>query len=210
MSNQVLEGNVKKILTDAPITRINFELIGLRVISTSYKLVLDAIQARKISCDVDVTPNPNLPTGVRRVCRYEPASHQLLFPNDHYGSTSGSEKVNIVHEATHAMFDCIYGTRLGTQILAINDEAAAWLAQAVYFRKSPLLFWDGGPIVQGDPLEEAFKLVDKMVQSLGAFGSNGVTQSVPPTDAIPLQHSVATLYNFVGGAAGIKHVYFGV
>jgi hypothetical protein len=211
MPNQVLAATATSVLTHPAIMSVNFELSGLLVTGMRFQAVVHAIAAKKITCEVGVRPDPNLPAGSFAEALYDPkpSPRQLCFPNEQYGSISGREKFNIVHEATHAMFDCYYGNASGKQILAIDDEAAAWLAEAWYSRVSPF-FW-GGPIIQGDPLDEALKLVDKIRAVLSASGSNSSrTYTVPPSDATQLRESVKILYNLVAGKAGIVDVYYGL
>lgn len=208
MASQILARTVTRILGDATIQRINFVLSGLAVHSFRYEMVARAIANGKISCEVGVTPNRNLQAGYNAECRYEPNTRQLRFPNDQYGLNPGRETFNIVHEATHAVFDRAYGNPRGVQILAIDDEAAAFLAQAVYSRISPYMW--GGPIPQGDPIDEALKLADKIMAVPNTFRGNSPPYHVPPAELVPLRRSIQTAYNFVGGAAGIQHVYYGI
>ncbi len=162
----------------------------------------------KISCEVGVTPDPNLPAGFAAECRYEPANRQLHFPNEQYGLSPGPQIFNIVHEATHALFDRVDGQPTGTNILAVVDETAAFLAQAIYSLKSPY-FWGGG-VVQGDPIDEALKLAGKITDLPNALRDDRPPYRVPLVDLIPLQLSIRAAYKLVGGAAGIQHVYNGV
>jgi hypothetical protein len=210
MPNQVLAATVTRVLTHEAIMSVNFELNGLVVTGVRYQAVVRAIAGGKITCEVGVAQDPNLPAGSFAECLYDqkPSPRQLRFPNEQYGSSSGREKFNIVHEATHALFDCYYGNAAGKQILAIDDEAAAWLAEALYSRISPFMW--GGPIIQGDPLDEALKLADKIMAVPGMFGRNSRTYTVPPADATQLRDSVKILYSLQDGRAGIVDVFYGM
>jgi hypothetical protein len=208
MSNQVLAATATRVLTNEAIMRVNFELSGLLVTGMRYQKVVSAIAAGKITCEVGVTPDPNLPAGSVTECLYEPAHHRMSFPNEQYGLSSGREKFNIVHEATHALFDCYYGTAGGKQILAIDDECVAWLAEALFSRISPFMW--GGPLLPGDPPAESLKLADKIMAVPGTFGSHSPAYTVPPADATQLRDSIKTAYNLTGGRAGIVDIYYGL
>ena len=106
-----------------------------------------------------------------------------------------------------APFDCVYGRASGTPILASEDEAAAFLAQAIFSRKSTYMW--GGPVVPGDPIYEALMLSDKIMQNPG-YRVNGPPYNVPANDLITLRRSIQTAYNFVNGTAGIQHLYYGI
>ena len=208
MGSQVLAKTVADILRDATIQKVRFVLSGLWVFGFRYERVLDAVQKGNISCEVGVPPNQHLPAGYAAKCRYDPDTHRLLFPRENYGLSPGTETFDIVHEATHASFDYFYGRRGGFYVSAIEDEAAAFLAQAIYSRISPKLW--SGVIFPGDPIEEALKVADKIMAIPGVFREDRPPYHVPPADLMALRGSIQTAYQFVGGAAGIQHVYNGV
>jgi hypothetical protein len=208
MSNQVLAATATRVLTNEAIMRVNFELSGVLVTGVRYQAVVRAIAAGKITCEVGVTPDPNLPAGSVAECLYEPQNHRMSFPNEQYGLSSGREKFNIVHEATHALFDCFYGHTGGRQILAIEDESVAWLAEGLFSRISPF-FWGGG-IMQGDPAAEALKLADKIMAVPGTFGSHSPAYAVPTADAAKLRDSIKDAYNLKDGRSGIVDIYYGL
>ena len=208
MPNQDLANRVIRILSDAYSQMIKFTLCGcftnLRV--DGYQLVVNAIARGKITCEVGLPANRNHGAGYYGECLYQPETRQLRFPSERYGSMQGRETFNIVHEATHAAFDCRYGNPAGTQILAMDDEAAAFFAQAIYFRISPYS-WNGA-IVQGDPIDEALKLADRIMHRTGR-----VSQSpywVPEQDLDQLLISIQGPYDLKGGKLGIMHVYYGL
>jgi hypothetical protein len=210
MSNQELAGRVTRILSDAWSQKIKFTLCGcftnLRV--EGYQLVVDAIARGKITCEVGVPPNPNLRAGTHAECRYTPDNRQLHFPNAQYGSIPGRETFNIVHEATHAAFDCRYGNPAGTQILAMDDEAGAFFAQAVYSRISTYS-WNG-PIPEGDPIYEALKLADRIMQRHGRVIQPPYWVPEPDLDQLLLSIQRPDQYDLQGGKAGIMHTYYGL
>lgn len=208
MANQVLTRTVSRILLDEAIQRVKFVLSGLTVHGFRYEMVAQAIVKGKISCEVGVTPNPNLPADYNAECRYDPDHRQIRFPDEHYGSSPGTQTFNIVHEATHALFDVVYGKQGGFRTLAIDDEAAAFLAQALYSRFSPYL-WNG-PIPPGQPIYEALKVADKIRFVPNAFRGDSPPYHVADADLTNLRRSIQTAYKFLGGAAGIQYVYNGI
>lgn len=149
----------------------------------------------------------NLDKGYFPKCCYDPDHRVLRFPNDHYGSGPGSERFDIVHEATHALFDCFYGKPAGTLILAVEDEAATFLAEAIYsLLPGKVNFWSG-TLIPGDPIDEALKVAEKIMAIPGAFNSGSPPYHVPSADLISLRSSIQTAYKLLGGAAGIQHLY---
>jgi hypothetical protein len=205
MANQDLANRVTRILSDPYSRAVKFTLSGcftnLRV--DGYQLVVNAIAQGKVTCEVGLPPNPR--SGFYSECLYLPENRQIHFPNQQYGSITGRETFNIVHEATHALFDCMYGNPTGTQILAMDDEAAAFFAQAVYSFASPYSW--GGPVVEGDPTAEALKLADRFMHGTGRVNP---PYWVPEQDLDPLLISIQAAYNLQGGKAGIMHVYYGL
>ncbi len=210
MPNQELASRVTRILSDAWSQKIKFTLSGCftNVRVDGYQLVVDAIARGKITCEVGVPPNPNLRAGIHAECRYTPENRQLHFPNEQYGSITGPETFNIMHEATHAAFDCRYGNPAGTQILAMDDEAAAFFAQAVYSRISPYS-WNG-TIVEGDPIDQALKLADKIMHRTARVSQPPYWVSEKDLDQLLLSIQRPDQYDLQGGKAGITHTYYGL
>jgi hypothetical protein len=208
MANQVLAATVINLIRKPWISNVRFTLSGLSVFAWRYEAVAMAISRGKITCEVGVPADTNLQPGFIAVGRYEPKPRELRFPNEQYGSSSDREKFNMVHEATHASFDCQYGTSTGKDILAIDDEAAAWLAQAVYMLESPY-FWNG-PMMPGDPIDEATKLANKLRAVPTYYDQGSPPYNVPSADTLALKRSVAKVYDLEGGKAGIVHTYYGL
>jgi hypothetical protein len=212
MANQMLASTVTRVLTDQWSSTLKFSMDSLfgNLRVNGYQPVVNAIAQGQITCEVGLSQNPDRVPGHYAEARYEPETRQLRFPKEQYGLSSPSEMFNIVHEATHALFDCQYGTPAGTQILAMDDEAAAFFAQAVYSRlaspNSPSFGWDI-QLIRGDPIAEALKLADKIMG--GVHGVNP-TYRVPEQDVDQLLISVQGFYNLHGGKAGIRHVYYGL
>ena len=88
MPSQVLAATVIRVLSHPVIMKINFEMNGLLVTGM-------------VGSDRD----PKLPAGTVIAAEYQPRpDHKFLFPREDFGTSSGSEKIKILHEATHAIF----------------------------------------------------------------------------------------------------------
>src|SRR5579883_3133821 len=97
MASQILAKKVAAILRDATIQNVRFVLSGISVFGFRYEQVANAIEKGRITCDVGVTPNRNLSAGFVAKCRYEPQNRRLLFPNEQYGLSPGTQTFDIVH-----------------------------------------------------------------------------------------------------------------
>jgi hypothetical protein len=218
-TNARLASTVVKALREAEVNSINFQYMGTTINGKSvnflvtgmrYSAVADLVATGRITCNLlGSSSSGSLPKGNIVVATYVPtsgsqggyAADQFLFPSESFGEYSGSEKATIVHEATHAIHDVF----LMTNCLAIEDEATAWLGQALYMRLTPHTLSVGGMLI-GGPMDEALKVADKMLASK----SRSQTQSLYPNDLQLLKHTIAIEYGFVGGKAGIQSVYDGV
>lgn len=74
-----------------------------------------------------VRVNEHLPRHVG--AEFDPPSNAIIVPRADYGATPW-ECAAIVHESTHAVLD-FYGTRL----TAVEEEAAAYIAESIYLRR---------------------------------------------------------------------------
>ncbi len=75
---------------------------------------------------MSVRVDTHLPAGTGAA--YHAGRNAIVVPRADYG-TGARECRTLVHEATHAMFD-YYRTRIGAWV----EEAAAYIAGAIYFR----------------------------------------------------------------------------
>jgi len=211
MPSQVLAATVIRVLSHPVVMKINFELNGLLVTGMRYRVVAQAIRSGKITCEVGTDRDPKLPAGTVIVAEYKPNLDQFVFPREDFGTSSGSEKINILHEATHAIFDCYSGSS-GTSILAIDDEAAAFFASALFLQLSDV--GSRMPVFVGSAFDEACKLSKKILDATGDFLRNPRTYVVTPEASAALRHAVAIDYNLVddgtSNRAGILDVYNGL
>lgn len=193
---------------------INFELNGLRVTGLGYGRVRNAVEAGKISCDVGVPQRASLPAGNVAAAQYDPQANQFRFSRESFGSAVRSEQVSIVHEATHAQFD-LAGPKQGNYVLAIDDEAAAWLAESLFARLAENNIggtYVTGVIIPGSAESEALNLADTILaETQDLMKVKGPwPYRVRPNAVATLRTAVARDYNFLGDHAGIKDVYDGI
>lgn len=220
MTNQKLVQTVLRILRQPGVWKIGFDLAGLTVTGMRYSMVAKAIEDGKIECRaVDKFESQGkdaLAPGMVTVATYKAELNAMLFSREDYGSKISEERV-IFHEATHAIFD-LFAKSSDDRTLAINDESAAVLAEALYLRccdKNPgnfAMFIDG-------PQDEALKLADKMMAETGDFERDKRTYFLKPPQTQKLRAAVAEDWHFtkyIGSdgyptdATGTQYVYDGV
>lgn len=207
-----LARTVLDVLQHPGIKAINFCLNDkLTVTGTRFGVVRKKILEGRITCTVGVSQVGVLEGSVARA-QYVPgegtadklAPNQFRFPHENYGTDFGHEKVTIVHEATHAIFDVFMP---GDSALAIDNEAAAFLAAALFVRNSQYSF--GGGLLIGGPEEEALHLADRMMTDMERFDYSG-TYMLWPSDLSRLRNAVAQEYGLTGGKATIVDLFDGV
>jgi hypothetical protein len=212
MASQVLAATVIRVLSHPVIMKINFELNGLLVTGMRYHVVAQAVRSGKITCEIGTDRDPNLPAGTVIAAEYksDPKPH-FMFPREDFGTSAGSEKIKILHEATHAIFDC-YADSGGTSILAIDDEAAAYLASALFLQLSDV--GNRMPLFVGSAFDEACKLSNKILDATGDFIRNSRTYVVTPEASAALRHAAAIDNNLVNDGtsdkSGVLDVYNGL
>jgi hypothetical protein len=115
---------------------------------------------------------------------YRPGANIFDFPSVNYG-TSDFERMTIVHECVHALRD-VYGPKFQTTSLALSDEAAAYLAGAIFWLNEnsppppapPATPWFATTPIYGT----AHAVAMKMIVATGF--------AVPPDDAKTLRDAV--------------------
>lgn len=169
-----LRRRIANVLTGPACASIDFTIRGVRIRGGGYMVIgasLDVPHAaarppagrRPMSVRVDT----RLPAGVG--ASYHAGPNAIVVPRADYGS-GARECRALVHEATHAVFD-YYRTRLD----AWHEEAAAYIAGAIYFR-----YVLGAPLA-GDIFIAADALAGRILapQRLGGPSNRIVT----PADA---------------------------
>lgn len=221
MTNQTLAKTVTRILRQLGMWKINFELGGLIVTGQRYAMVAKAVEEGKIECRVvDKLPSQGkdeLAPGMVSVARYKAELNAMIFSSENYGSAKVSEEKTIVHEATHAMFD-LFAKSQDDRTLAMNDESAAVLAEALYLRLCDKNVGNFAMFIDG-PQDEALKLADRMMAETGDFERDRRTYSLKPQQTQKLRDAVARDWNFtirvekdgsVTNSTGVQYIYDGV
>ena len=206
MPSKILAATVSRVLSHPAIWYINFEMSGLVVTGQRYRMVAQAVESGRITCEVGVEQSKDLPRGSVTVGLYVPEYDQFRFPYENFGSAAGSEKLTIVHEATHAIFDLFSAKE--TRVLAIDNETAACLSAALLSRISEMSF--GGGMTIGGSTDEALKVADTILAETGDFLKDRRTYTVQPWTTTKLRHAIAVDWNLLDGRAGIVDIFNGV
>jgi hypothetical protein len=225
MTNRVLVGTTLRILRNPGVWKIGFELGGLCVTGMRYSMVAKAIEDEKIACEavdkLPLKPDHTLPPLTKILAQYDHETNTMVFPREDYGRASGYEQTVILHEATHAMFD-LFAESDNDQVLAIDDESAAVLAQAHYMRlcgaNDYLTVHSFSMLIDG-PGEHALKLVDQMIAETGGFERDKRVYFLRPTQTMKLRAAVAQEWGLIkqtfpdgswSDRTGVLHIYNGV
>lgn len=220
MTNEKLQATVLTILRRPGVWKIGFQLGGLGVTGQRYAVVAKAIADGSIECqavDKFESQGPDaLAEGMVTVARYDIQKNAMLFPRADYG-TSPMEERAIFHEATHAMFD-LFANSHDDRTLAIDDESAAVLAEALYLRLCDRPIGGFAMMVDGSG-QEALKLADKMMAETGDFEKDKRTYFLQPPQTQKLRDAVAEEWHYTKyiGSDGlptdstrVQYIYDGV
>jgi hypothetical protein len=221
MSNQTVVATALRVLRRPGIWNIGFDLHGLCVTGQRYAMVAKAIEEGAIKCEVAGKLDPDkgqvLAAGMAIAARYVPDVHTMFFRSEDFGSVSGYQQTQILHEATHAIFD-LYAKGKDTRTLAVEDEAAAVLAAALYVRLTDVVAISFGNFIDGSE-DEALKLADKLMAETGDFERDRRTYFLRPDQTKKLRDAVAQEWNFVRrvdpdgsitDSTGVQYIYNGV
>ena len=203
MTNRTLVATALSVLRKPGIWKIGFDLHGLCVTGQRLIMVAKAIEDGKIACEaVDrfvLKPGQTLAPGTKIGAVYDPDLNTMFFPREDYGKSSVYEQTVILHEATHAMFD-LFAKTDDDRVLAVEDESAAVLAQALYLRvcadNDSMAIHRFAMMIDG-PGETALKLADKMMADTGDFEKDKRTYFLRPDQTLKLRGAVAVEWNLV-------------
>jgi hypothetical protein len=225
MTNRTLANTASRVLRHSGIWKIGFELNGLCVTGQRYAIVAKAIEEGKIACEaVDkftLKPGQTLAPGTKIGALYDPDVNTIFFPREDYGTSSVYEQTVILHEATHATFDLFANTN-DDRVLAIDDESAAVLAQALYLRlctDSDSTATHRFSMMIDGPGELALKLADRMMSETGDFEKDKRTYFLRAEQTLKLRAAVAQDWNLikevlpdgtVSDRTGVQSIYNGV
>ena len=220
MTNERLQATVLTILRRPGVWKIGFDLAGLTVTGMRYSMVAKAVADGSIEClavDKFESQGPDsLAPGMVTAARYDIQKNAMLFPREDYGSKPSEERA-IFHEATHAIFD-LFASSHDDRTLAINDESAAVLAEALYLRLTDRPMGNFTMWIDG-PQDNALKLADKMMAETGDFEKDKRTYFLKPQQTQKLRDAVAIDWHFTTytGSDGlptdsskVRYIYDGV
>lgn len=220
MTNQILANTVTRVLRQPGISKIGFDLAGLLVTGQRYSMVAQAVAEGRIECHaMDKMPSQGpgeLAPGMVASARYSAGKNALMFEGESFGSKV-SEECTIVHEATHAIFD-LFATSKNQRTLAMDDESAAVLAEALYLKLCNKPKGAFTMVIEG-PHYEAWNLASEMMIETGDFISDLRTYRLKPDQTQTLRNAVAKDWNFtirkekdgsITDNRGAKYIYDGV
>ncbi|MGH6943764.1 MAG: hypothetical protein ACREH6_06040 [Geminicoccaceae bacterium] len=160
---------VAKVFFSARIARIDFRLGPLEVSPKRLHAVGKAIGGGRIKVAV-------ASTGRLLSAAYSPHSNQMTLPSDQIGSVM--IQASILHEGVHALVDLFRCTNL----TVLDDEAAAYLAEAIYLRAAHT--W-----VSGDGAALAiYKAADALAKAHDLYNTRAVRLS--SRDAAALRSAI--------------------
>ena len=111
---------VMTVLSRPEVAKINFTLETIKIDSSSFQKVKSKIQGKKIT----VVYSKKIGTGI---AKYRYKLNRLVLGFRATGG-NGDKEALIIHECTHAACDIA-----GKAMLLTHSEAAAYVAQALYF-----------------------------------------------------------------------------
>lgn len=112
--------NIIRLLHEPRIGRINYSLGNLRIRTSGYHRIRDAIQRNRITVERD-------DSDTSRTAQYDPDDNKIILSrNISFDTMSG--KAVVIHELTHAIVDAARAS----QTTVLNDEAAGYISQCMY------------------------------------------------------------------------------
>lgn len=219
MANQTIKETVLSVLSNPGVRKINFNLNGLTVAGHRYALVAALVRSGKIACEIvsqmPVTPGQAPPEGSIVEAMYDSDTNTMYFKRADYGRSgiaAGIERGVILHEATHALFD-VFAKSGNDQVLGIDDESAAVLAQALYLKLCEL--GDMYAISNFKMLADGSgDLALKLADTILAANAGERLSNLQPQQMVSFRNRVAVEWNLVADGAsdrsGAMSIYNGV
>jgi hypothetical protein len=196
MSSNTLKNTVSRILRTPGMEKINFKLGALTVTGANIGRVAQAIDAGQIECRAvgQIKADGPISPGKGNVieAQYKEELNAMLVPDESYGTAPGEDRT-LVHEAVHASFDLL-APGLNFRTLAIDDESAAVLAEAIYIIvcKRPV---GGFRMVVEGPQWQAWNLAGLMSVATDEF-TQGRTYTLDQSETADLRAAVAQHWGF--------------
>jgi hypothetical protein len=112
------------ILQSPEAQKIDFFLGYMHISGLGYLRVADALRRGSMQISIGTVPEG-------AAAAFSNARNLFHFPDKTYGILAG-ERSDMVHEATHAMKSLLYPFKVGWSVTDTQDEAAAFVAGALY------------------------------------------------------------------------------
>jgi hypothetical protein len=195
-SNNALKNTVLRILRTPGMEKIGFQLGALTVTGQKIALVAQAIDVGRIECRTvgEIKVDGPISPGKGNVieARYKEELDAMLFRDESYGTGPGENRT-IVHEAVHAAFDLL-APRSKFKTLAIEDESAAVLTEAIYIKVCNKPVGGFRMEVEG-PQWQAWNLAGLMSTATDEFTKGGI-YALDPSETADLREAVAKSWGF--------------
>lgn len=198
-----LRQRVVRLLISPTVRRINFSIMTRRIQGSGFAQIavrLDPMLRGRNRLDVTVaTQAANVGAS------YRTNVNHFSFPRANFGTTP-AEQMTIVHEATHALLDFTRSTNR-----AIDDEAAAYIAGAMFMRYSmqdPTLGQTQGVFAAAGAIANA--MIPNPAAPLG--GIRGWDDEPPAPLLARLRQAVvgSPTYTFLNAHRDVRYVNAGV
>ncbi len=154
-----LESMVTTVLSKPEVAKIKFSFGVVSIDSSSYLKVKNAITGGKIKVSYRASLGPQ-----RAIYRY---THNTLFVGFRTAAGNADREALVVHECTHAACDIA-----GKKMLVKESEAAAYIAQCLYFyyKNEKAIKSGAKPTFANDILKTAWAAAEKVAGG-GALSS---------------------------------------
>jgi hypothetical protein len=171
----VTKHDVLEVLADPKLMKMGFTVGTITVNHQGYRNVYDYIQAE----DIQVLP------GKETVAFYD-GRHNTLITQAGTPPLGLSDRVQILHECTHALIDIS-----GLKVLRLHDEVAAYLAQVTYAQiESPSSPPRSLSAVGASPMGKLVFAMLQVVHSYGLHSSKGFGARIEDWDLVTLTKAV--------------------
>ena len=153
-----LQQNVINALMSPPVRWVNFNFAGRMVSPILYYMMAGYVNSGRVLCKSDSSLTDH--------AEFDPATDTIRARDGSYGDTYWDEKSNLIHECTHAIFDCIFAGKdvmgKAAPMKVLEDETIAYLAGSIYLIAANA--GTGGTV--GQPDYEARQIVRPKVAAL--------------------------------------------
>lgn len=123
-----LKQNVINVLVSPPVRWVNFSFNNRMIAPMGFYQVASMVATDRIRCKTD--------SSLTNQAMYDPGSDTIIARDHSFGESYWDEKATLVHEAAHAMLDCLYAGKdlsgRSVPMLVVDDETMGYLAGAIY------------------------------------------------------------------------------